>query len=184
MAKAMKGIWACGLFVLIVSCATTATMETNKDPSFSGPVTKLYVIVDVGDWQYGVDKLRDDVATGLQKALPQNGIDTKVNQVTGIELDPDGFKREMNDFGTTIVMLVKLVDGTVDREKEVAHGVFDISIQNLSSNYTLWRAKIILDGGSLYNGQAIAMDPAKLIESIVAALQKDGLITVAPAKSS
>lgn len=90
----------------------------------------------------------------------------------------------MNDFGTTIVMLVKLVDGTVDREKEVAHGVFDISIQNLSSNYTLWRAKIILDGGSLYNGQAIAMDPAKLIESIVAALQKDGLITVAPAKSS
>lgn len=87
MAKAMKGIWACGLFVLIVSCATTATMETNKDPSFSGPVTKLYVIVDVGDWQYGVDKLRDDVATGLQKALPQNGIDTKVNQVTGIELD-------------------------------------------------------------------------------------------------
>lgn len=189
MGRFVKSILGLAFVLVLTSCATTATIETNKSPAYDEQLSKLYILVNVGDWEYEGDKLGDYLAANLEKKLQENGILTKASRVSGVELDEDRYKKEMGNFGATRMMDIELSGGVVNPSNEVVHGTFDISILDVSnidaSKYPMaWRAKITVDGGHNMNGTySFAANPDKVLESIISALQKDGLVKQGPAES-
>jgi len=204
----------CVVIILVpVSCititsVTTVSIETNKDPAFGKLLTKLYVVVNVGDYncEYNTGSpekplswdeykqvvkeapLGDYLTATIEKKFQENGIKTKVMQVTGVELGKDQIIKSNNEIGASEVMLIQLTDGLVFSNGIVFHGIFDVSIRDISTEAMIWRAKITADGGKgkagmyAYTG---GVDPNKVVDSIISALRKDGLLaTPAPAKSS
>jgi hypothetical protein len=179
---------------LIAACATTSNVETNKSASFSGPLAKLYVLIDVGDHPTQGGKFGDVLATDLQKDLTKNGIDSKVVSVTGLELSADKYQKEASDFGADQMMAVGLAQGAVSTNNslvqmsnndQLTQGVFDVSIASAADNSILWKAKItVKGGGTLVNfSEGGPIDPAKVSEGIIAGMQKDALLPAAPAKN-
>ena len=181
MKPVLKGIFAFGMLGLIVSCASAPTTETNKSP---GLITKIYVLVDVGDWKYEGGDFGTYLATNLEKKLQQDGVDTKAGSVTGLELDKDKYKKEMSDFGATKIMLVRLSGITTNDSFEVIHGVFDISIldapnMDAPNIPTVWRAKITANGPTAPGTTSWvdhSVDADNLIDNIISALRKHGLM--------
>jgi hypothetical protein len=110
MKSALKITFALFVLAFIVSCASTSSFETNKNPSFNEPITKLYVIVDVGDHPTQGGKLGEVLATDMQNALQQDGIDSKAVAVTGLELNGDNYK-EISDFGANQALVITLTQG-------------------------------------------------------------------------
>ena len=52
MARIAKSVVSLTIVLLVASCATTTVaIERDKNQTFSEPLTKLYVEVDVGDWK-------------------------------------------------------------------------------------------------------------------------------------
>lgn len=193
MVKLVRSVAVLCAVGLIASCATTSNVETNKSTSFSGPVTKLYVVVDVGDHPTQGGKFSDVLAADLQKDLQQNGIESKVAAVSGLELSGNQYQKEASDFGATQIMAITLAQGAVSANNsllqisnndQLTQGVFDVAIVNATDNSILWRAKIsVRGGGTLTNfTEGGPIDPAKVSEGIISGLQKDALIA-APAKS-
>ena len=177
MARSAKFILALAAVLSFVSCATVS-IESNKDPANSEVINRIYVVVDTGDWKWDAETLLGDyLARNLEKKLQENGIDTRARRLTGLELNEDQLKREVDDFGTTKIMEVRLTDGIVDKYKNLVQSTYDISIQDTSKNTKIWRAKVTDEGG---------MDVDKVIDSIISGLLTDGLITapVAPTKSN
>ena len=196
MARTVRGILAFSIVLFLASCATTTVaLQENKNPAFTGPLTKLFVIVNVGDWKCSANTgtsatpvwkeipLGDSLAATLEKTFQEYGIDTKAIRSDDVNVDQDQIKKEISDFGATRVMEIQLSEAVVTPNRYVIHGIFDVSIQDIpSSNY--WRVKITADGGKSWIFVPVAIVQSKVIDSIISALQNDGLLKQSPTKSN
>jgi hypothetical protein len=196
MAQIVRGIFAFSIVLFVAACATTTVaLQENKNPAFTGPLTKLFVEVDVGDWKCSANTgtsaspvwkeipLGDYLTATLEKTFREYGIETKAIRLDNVNIDQDQAKKEISDFGATKVMEVQLSEAVVTPNRYVLHGIFDVSIHDIpSSNY--WRAKITADGGKSYIFVPVAIVQSKVIDSIISALQNDGLLKQSPTKSN
>jgi hypothetical protein len=171
------------------------SLRENKNPAFRGPLTKLFVEVNVGDWKCSANtgtsaspawkeiQLGDYLTATLEKTFLEYGIETKAIRLNDVNVDQDQIMKEISDFGATNVMEVQLSEAVVTPNRYVLHGIFAVSIQDMP-NSTYWRANITADGGKSYIFYPVAIDQSKVIDSIISAMQKDGLITASvPTKS-
>ena len=196
MARPVRGIYAFSIVLFLASCATTTVaLQESKNPAFTGPLTKLFVEVKVGDWKCSANtgtsaspawkeiQLGDYLTATLEKTFQEYGIDAKAIRSDDVNVDQDQIQKEISDFGATKVMEVELSEAVVTSNRYVLHGIFDVSIQDIpSSNY--WRVKITADGGKSYIFVPVAIVPSKVIDSIISALQSDGLVKQSPPKSN
>lgn len=196
MARTVRGVFASSIVFLLAACATTTvSLQENDNPAFSGPLTKLFVEVNVGDWKCSANtgtadspvwkeiQLGDYLTAALEKRFQEYGIDTKAIRLDDVNVSQDQIKKEISDFGATRVMQVQLSEAVVSPSRYVLHGIFAVFIQDIpSSNY--WRAKITADGGKSYIFVPVAIVQSKVIDSIISALQTDGLTKQSPTKSN
>ena len=59
MARFVKCALGLAVFVLLASCATTSTIETNKNAAYTGLLSKMFIVVDIGDWKYSYNTSSD-----------------------------------------------------------------------------------------------------------------------------
>ncbi|MFI5368266.1 MAG: hypothetical protein ACHQ1F_04560 [Spirochaetia bacterium] len=185
IAKSISGL----LFVLfLASCATTTvSVEKNKNPAFDELLTRLFVEVDAGDWKCSYNAgssdspvwkeiaLADYLTAAIEKKFQENGVDTKAIRLNQVDVDQVQIMKEINEFGAA-VMEVHLTEAVVTPDRYVLHGIFDVSVHDISDKSAYWRAKITADGGKSYIFYPVAIDQSKVVDSIVSGLQKDGLI--------
>lgn len=173
MAKLCKGILALGVVLLVVSCASSS-IQSNKNPDYNQVMTKLDVLVDVGDHSTMSGDLGDYLVTHIPKAFQADGIDTTVTKLTGTELN--------NNPATGLVMTINFVEGQAVRTmfggQIVTDATLDVSIVDKSSNdLVIWKARV--KAGAGYGG---GMNLDGIITSILTKLEADGLAK-APTKS-
>ena len=186
MARNLKYMLALPLILSIFSCASTASIESNKNPAYNDVLTKFYIVVNLGDWKImspGVVDLADYLTKNLVMRFQKNGIETKASRVTGLEISNDQITKEIKAFGSDRVMEIQLTSGAASRAvygNFLERGVFDVSIHDVLDNTLVWRAKITAETG--FSGVAISAD--SIIESIISRLQADGLIAQMPIKSN
>ncbi len=196
MVRTVRSIFAFSIVLFFSACATTTvSLQENTNPAFSGPLTKLFVEVNVGDWKCSANtgtsdspawkeiQLGDYLTATLEKTFQEYGIETKAIRLNDVNVDQDQIMKEISDFGATRVMEVQLAEAVVTPNRYVLHGIFAVWIQDIPTS-TYWRAKITVDGGKSFVFYPVAIDQSKVIDSIIAAMQKGGLITMsAPTKS-
>ena len=184
-AKSFSGL-LCVLF--LASCATTTvSVEKNKNPAFDQLLTRLFVEVDAGDWKCSYNAgsadspvwkeipLADYLTAAMPKKLQENGVDTKAIRLNQVDVDQVQIMKEIDEFGAA-VMEVHLTEAVVTPDRYVLHGIFDVSVHDMSGKSAYWRAKITADGGKSSLFYPVAIDQSKVVDSIVSGLQKDGLI--------
>lgn len=188
MARTVRDIFAVSIVFFLAACATTTvSLQQHENPAYSGLLTKLFVEVNVGDWKCSANtgtsdsplwkeiQLGDYLTAAIEKRFQENGIETKAIRLNDVNVDQDQIMKEISDFGATKVMEVQLSEAVVTPNRYVLHGIFDVSIQDMP-NSPYWRAKITADGGKSFIFYPVAIDQSKVIDSIVSALQTDGLM--------
>lgn len=190
--------------VLLASCATTSKIETNKNAAYSDFLTKLYIVMDIGDWVISRDtssdpkkatlkdfRLDESLISSLEKKFQDRGITTKSNFVTELDTNPEQIAKDRTDFSADREMMVKLSGGKTLDGKHLLKGIFDARILDTSDQSAehypiVWRAKVTAEGGQVYVGAFIPLpvNPEKVVDSIITGLQTDGLIAAQPAKAN
>ena len=181
----VKALGLVALACALASCATSS-IETNKDPASLKIIEKVYVIVNVGDVKMlrGKDsKLKDDSVAGcLQQAIEEacgaQSVEQKTVRIGGLELGENDIKKDIEDYGATVVMTVELTDGTVTGgwTGDVLHsGNIVVSIIDTQlDNKTVWKAKLGLQS---YSNWGIPESTLRgLIGKLFAAMTTDGLL--------
>jgi hypothetical protein len=171
------------------------SLQETKNQAYSESLSKIFVEVNVGDWKCSANtgtsdspvwkeiQLGDYLTGTLEKTFQEYGIDAKAIRLNDVNVDQEQIMKEINDFGATKVMEVQLSEAVVTPNRHVLHGVFEVSIQSMP-NSMYWRAKITVDGGKSYIFLPVAIDQKKVIDSIISALQVDGLVKESPTKSN
>lgn len=188
MARFAKSISSLLPVLFLAACATTTvSMEQNKNPAFGELLTKLFVEVDAGDWKCSYNAgssdspvwkevpLGDYLTAAMEKRFQENGIATRAIRLNQVDVDQIQIMKEISEFGAN-VMEVHLTEAVVTPDRYVLHGIFDMSVHDISGKYVYWRAKITADGGKSYVFYPVAIDQSKVIDNIISGLQKDGLI--------
>ena len=196
MARFVKSVLCLLVVLSIVSCATTSSIETNKNVAYSEPIKKLFVVINTGDWKYIVYEtpekpnsayhevlLSDYLAKKVEEKVKVSGVEVKADKVEKLELGLDRINKERDDFGATWVMSITLTWVGINGYGYPLKCTYDVSIldEQNAPNPTypvVWRATVA-------TGYMRGLDPDKTVDNILSGLIKDGLIsTHAPLKSS
>ena len=170
MPRICKVLLALGVVLSVISCSSVS-VASNKNANFDQVITKIGVVIDVGDHKTMSGDLGDWLTTNIPKALQGAGVDAVAYKATGVELTEEQYTN-----GATLVMLVKLVDGLEASQgwagSVLASGTFDVTIVDRSNNNSLvWRANV---KSSLGYGGIMNLDG--IPKGIVSKLETDGLV--------
>ncbi len=193
MLNSWKRILCLSVTIALASCATTSTIETNKSAAYTGLLTRLHIVVSIGDWTisrpdpqkpvWTESRLDESLAAILEKKLRDRGVTTKSTWVTELDINPSQVAADRTDFGADREMSIGLRGYASLDGKHLLKGTFDATIQDTSDLAAehfpiVWRAKVLADGGQVYLGAMVPLpiDPEKVADTIISGLQTDGLI--------
>lgn len=203
--KSSSGKWILGPLAVMVlaACATTSRIETNKNAAYTEVLTRLYIVMDIGDWMISRNTSSDQnvawkesrfdgaLIASLEKKLQERGIVTKSAFVTALDIDPHRTAKDRTDFHADREMTVRLPSFASLDGKHLLKGLFDATIHDTSDEATnplpiVWRARLVVDGGQVYIGMMVPLpiDPEKVADAIIAGLQADRLIPGLQAKAN
>jgi hypothetical protein len=177
--------------MFLVSCATTVSVETNKDPGYDKVLGTVAILAQgrgvVVDWDATTGQratFDNYVPIAIESALTAAGVTAKGIVQTGLELDQNIAKSQVQAFGATSLMVATLVRGIVSQGRNgvpdlLSSGTIEVTLQDVALNRVVWIARLEVrkDGAQGTIFDYVGKDGIdRAVKEIVAALQKDGLL--------
>lgn len=163
---------------LVLGGCASASIQSAKDPSFSDPIHKLFIILNHGY----VDKINSSYTPFLIAALKDEfsheGVDVAIKAVDSLTSDEKGYPSEINSYEPDGIMTVVAVGG-VEGAGGAATIIYDVSIFDAAQDKKrIWRAQIYSSGGALVKEKRMKI----LAQDLVKRLSEDKMISSEPRK--
>jgi hypothetical protein len=136
------------LALTMVSCHS-ASIQSTRDPSFSGRLTRIFIILNHGE----VDQLDADYTPALVRALQQEFAKTRttitVRAVNVLALNDPNYARELAQYQPDGVLTMKLSGGVRGAYGGLESLFYDVSLISAQQpDRRIWRAQLNAAGGS------------------------------------
>jgi hypothetical protein len=153
------------LVAVVVFVSSCATIESTKAPEQTEKIDDVFVIVNPGNSFASFGK---GVKEALQKKFTMLHVTSEIVVPTGLELE-DNIKQQA--VSHHYVLTINLTEGTVTAGWTPIQvgGNYDISLFSVAKDQRVWRAAL-----KMQNNYGIA--PGMLVDKMIGALQKDGLV--------
>lgn len=117
-----SGLFLLSCLILITASCTSIKIESNKDPDYTSPITKVYVIIDAGGIKINQPLpakaneapkseevlLAEYLQKKIKASLTQIGIETEATGLTGLELSEAKLEDSIKAFGPQATMTITL----------------------------------------------------------------------------
>lgn len=167
------------LTLLLAACAS-ASIQATKDPDFSNPMHKLFIILN----HTQVDQIDPGYTAYLVKALEQGfkrkGLDVAIRTVTPLELNENAYQTEIENFSPDGVLVILNNGGVIGVYGGMQQINYDVSLYDVNvtaETKRIWRAKIQAWGST---GVVREERMNLVVQRLLERLQRDKMISPEP----
>lgn len=160
----------------LFGCAAVS-MKSVRDPSFSEPINKLFIILD----HRRVDQIDSSytpyLITALKEEFSKKGIEIAIRNVNALVLDDNIYRSEIAFYEPDGVMTIIATGGTVAGPAGgLARIIYDVSLFDSSKIKRIWRAQINASGAAGVREKRMKL----MARDLVNRLSEENLISSEP----
>ena len=164
--------------LLAYNTCSSRGVKMKRDPSFSDPINKLFIVVNHGQ----VDNLDSAytplLMTALKNEFSQKGVETEIRVVSPLALNENAYLAEIASYNPDGVMTIVTSGGVMGPYGGMTKILYDVSLFDPSKESRIWRAQIDASGGTAVREKRMQMMAHDLIQR----LSEDKIISSEPRK--
>jgi hypothetical protein len=176
MARLTKFLFLLVFSTFFASCVSVPPIVANKDTANLKPLVRVVVLLNIPDVRLhffgGYGSITSYLQHNIEKALVQRSVEAKTIVRTGLELNADILKKEIEDFGAGVIMLIELDNALVVNDlvnMVLTSGDFMVSLVDTQLNKTVWKSKTHVEG------PVVQSTLKEMIDRVFAEMNTDGL---------
>ncbi len=162
--------------IFLFGCATV-TMKSVRDPSFSEPINKLFIILNHGQIDRIDSSYTPYLITALRDEFSKMDVEIAIRNVNALVLDESIYRSEITSYEPDGVMTIIATGGMVaGATGGLAQIIYDVSLFDSSRNKRIWRAHINASGGTAVREKRMKL----MAKDLVKGLSDEKLISSEP----
>lgn len=161
--------------LLFLGCASIS-IESVKDPSFSNPVHRLFIVVNNRQVD-AIDKAYTPyLVAALKDEFTQEGVDIEIRAVGGLVLDDNVYLAEIASYKPEGVLTIIASGGVAGSHGGMVKILYEVSLFDAAKNKRIWRARLDASGATDVREKRMKM----MARDLVKRLSEEKLITSEP----
>jgi len=142
-------------------------MKSVRDPSFSEPINKLFIILNHGQVDQIDSAYTPYLITALKEEFTKKGVEIAIRNFNAIVLDENIYRSEIASYEPDGILTIIATGGTVaGATGGLAQIRYDVSLFDSLKNKRIWRAQINASGGTAVREKRMKLMAGELIKRL------------------